>query len=146
MRAAAWLALPGNLEKKRDDEARRRKNPEYRERARAHYAKPEIKERVRAYKAKQSTKYCALRRARKRNAPGCWSADDIFALLEKQDGQCPGCGAEIDFAPFEIDHIMPLARGGSNWPHNLQLLCPTCNRAKGNKTMDEWRSAVEAIS
>lgn len=31
---------------------------------------------------------------------------------------------------YELDHIEPLARGGSSWPRNLQLLCQPCNRRK----------------
>jgi hypothetical protein len=29
-----------------------------------------------------------------------------------------------------IDHVVPLARGGSNDPDNLALACPHCNRRK----------------
>ena len=31
---------------------------------------------------------------------------------------------------LEIDHVVPLARGGSNRLENLQLLCRDCNRRK----------------
>ena len=34
---------------------------------------------------------------------------------------------------FQIDHIIPLAEGGTNEEENLWLLCETCNRAKSNK-------------
>ena len=35
---------------------------------------------------------------------------------------------------FQIDHIIPLANGGTNKEENLWLLCESCNRAKSNKT------------
>jgi len=34
---------------------------------------------------------------------------------------------------LEIDHIIPIARGGTDDRHNLQTLCRTCNRRKGAK-------------
>lgn len=48
----------------------------------------------------------------------------IFA----RDGhRCVQCGAQ---PPLELDHIMPVSRGGSSEPENLQSLCVPCNRAK----------------
>ena len=38
------------------------------------------------------------------------------------------CGSREN---LEIDHVVPLARGGSNRLENLQLLCQDCNRRKG---------------
>lgn len=35
---------------------------------------------------------------------------------------------------FEIDHIYPLAKGGSNFKENKQNLCQTSNREKADKT------------
>ena len=35
---------------------------------------------------------------------------------------------------FQIDHIIPLAKGGTNDEENLWLVCDTCNRAKSDKT------------
>lgn len=35
---------------------------------------------------------------------------------------------------FQIDHITPLAEGGTSEEENLWLLCETCNRAKSDKT------------
>ncbi len=35
---------------------------------------------------------------------------------------------------FQIDHIIPIAKGGTNDEENLWLVCETCNRAKSDKT------------
>ncbi|MFZ1708665.1 MAG: HNH endonuclease signature motif containing protein [Anaerolineae bacterium] len=37
-------------------------------------------------------------------------------------------------ARLEVEHIIPLAKGGVNTESNLWLACPLCNRAKGEKT------------
>jgi hypothetical protein len=37
-------------------------------------------------------------------------------------------------ARLEIEHITPLAKGGTNEESNLWLACPICNRYKGDKT------------
>jgi hypothetical protein len=37
-------------------------------------------------------------------------------------------------ARLEIEHIVPLAKGGSSEEDNLWLACPLCNRYKGDKT------------
>jgi hypothetical protein len=37
-------------------------------------------------------------------------------------------------ARLEIEHIIPIARGGSNDEANLWLSCPICNRYKSDKT------------
>jgi 5-methylcytosine-specific restriction endonuclease McrA len=79
----------------------------------------------------------AMRRA---NPPeGKFTPDDIEMIFERQDGECAAFDCLADLSEgFEIDHIHPIAKGGSNWPSNLQLLCLFCNRSKGYKTMQEW--------
>ena len=49
---------------------------------------------------------------------------------------CRNCGVHAS-APgvvMHIDHVIPLAEGGTNALSNLQLLCAKCNLAKGKKT------------
>lgn len=59
-------------------------------------------------------------------------------LLESHDGTCFYCAQASDF--FEIDHIVPVARGGSDHYDNLVVACRTCNRSKGAKLITEWRA------
>lgn len=35
--------------------------------------------------------------------------------------------------PFTVDHVVPLAKGGSDDPGNLALACFHCNRGKGDR-------------
>jgi 5-methylcytosine-specific restriction endonuclease McrA len=51
----------------------------------------------------------------------------------------------LDPKSFTIDHIVPLAKGGSDTLDNLQPCCRACNRAKSdthdvNPTWETWRT------
>lgn len=74
----------------------------------------------------------AARRARILQAEGSYSAMDISTLMRLQRQKCAVCHCDIS-ANYHIDHIKPLARGGSNYKSNLQLLCPPCNQVKSAK-------------
>lgn len=81
------------------------------------------------------------RRARKISAEGSHSASDIIEIFTAQRGFCANCKAKLfksGVKKFHVDHIMPLALGGSNWPSNLQCLCPPCNLSKSAKHPDVW--------
>ena len=58
-------------------------------------------------------------------------------LFGAQEGHCGGCRVMFPFGIFEVDHIIPRAKGGSDHRDNLQLLCPACNRAKSTGTQAE---------
>lgn len=51
------------------------------------------------------------------------------AAVEARDGRrCARCG--VVRARVEVDHVVPLSRGGENRLRNLQTLCVPCHRAK----------------
>jgi len=50
-------------------------------------------------------------------------------VWQRDKGRCVKCGCQ---ERLEYDHVIPLARGGSNTDRNIQLLCESCNRAKGS--------------
>lgn len=80
----------------------------------------------------------AKRRALILGSGGSYSAADVTALMQAQDGMCNVCRCSLD--EYHIDHVIPLSRGGINESSNLQLLCPTCNRSKGNKLPHEFEA------
>ncbi|WP_372697095.1 HNH endonuclease [Arthrobacter sp. JSM 101049] len=50
--------------------------------------------------------------------------------------QNPACGISVAAEPhllLEVDHILPVSKGGLSTPDNLQTLCWRCNRTKGAK-------------
>ena len=57
-------------------------------------------------------------------------------LFGRQEGVCNGCRTEFLFRIFEVDHIIPKSRGGTDHIDNLQLLCPSCNRIKGDRPQE----------
>ena len=81
------------------------------------------------------------RRARMRAAEGSYTHDDILRIYADQNEKCAYCGISIYWHipnDIHIDHILPLARGGSNYPDNLACSCASCNLEKGDKTISEW--------
>jgi 5-methylcytosine-specific restriction endonuclease McrA len=53
-----------------------------------------------------------------------------LVVLERGDGVCGICGEDVDPFEFDVDHIVPLARGGLHNYENAQATHPSCNRAK----------------
>jgi len=80
------------------------------------------------------------RRARKANANGTHTAEQVKARFDYYGNKCIYCGSEED---LQIEHRIPLARGGSDWPANLAPACGPCNRSKGTKTEAEFKKLLE---
>ena len=60
-------------------------------------------------------------------------------LLLKWSYRCAYCHtAATSTNRWEIDHIVPRSRGGSDRPSNLALSCHACNSAKGDRTAEEF--------
>ncbi|MCC5617546.1 HNH endonuclease [Nostoc sp. CHAB 5836] len=57
-------------------------------------------------------------------------------LLEKWGRKCAYCGVEN--IPFEVEHIHPKSKGGSDRVSNLALACHNCNQAKGNRDIKDF--------
>lgn len=76
------------------------------------------------YLITKDTKYLNIR---------TFTDNDKRVVYEKQKGICPHCGNHFEFEEMEGDHITPWSEGGHTNIDNLQMLCKTCNRRKGNK-------------
>ena len=64
-------------------------------------------------------------------------------LAQFQEYRCMFCGVRRKLPSFQIDHVNPVVRGGSNETSNLQLLCAPCNQRKGMQTNEEFYSRYQ---
>ena len=58
-------------------------------------------------------------------------------VFKRDNYRCKECGATNKETTLEIDHIIPVSKGGTNDINNLQTLCKACNRAKSATIWDE---------
>ena len=57
------------------------------------------------------------------------------AVLVRDGGRCRNCRRSIN---LEIDHIVPVSKGGKTEESNLQTLCRRCNRRKWKKLVPRF--------
>ena len=72
----------------------------------------------------------------------------FFAVLKRDKWKCVYCREDLHYDDdweddnVEIDHKIPVSRGGSNEPDNLQATCGYCNARKGAKTHEEYLAYI----
>lgn len=75
--------------------------------------------------------------AKRRAAVGKLPKNIVEVLLVKQNGLCACCGLPLA-GKYHLDHIIPVAKGGSNTEDNVHLLLPKCNQQKYTLTFEEF--------
>lgn len=85
--------------------------------------------------------YTAERRARVKNAEGQHTADDILLQIKSQKRKCWWCGCKLTDS-YEVDHLTPLNRGGTNWPNNIVISCKHCNTSRQDRLPHEWSNRL----
>ena len=58
-----------------------------------------------------------------------------FEIFKRDGFKCQYCGNTINESVLEVDHIVPVAEGGSNDEENLITSCFDCNRGKGARDL-----------
>lgn len=64
--------------------------------------------------------------------------------VKEFDNTCAYCGQKPDEGELlEIEHLIPLSRGGYHRIENVVPACPTCNKKKGQMTYEEFISGQD---
>jgi 5-methylcytosine-specific restriction endonuclease McrA len=133
-------ADPARNEKTKDSMRMKRLNAAYveaeRQRDRERYARNPIPHRQKSRQyaidnPEVAATHARNRRARIKQSEGEHTKDEIEDLRIRQKHKCASCGTSTKKS-YDVDHIIPISKGGSNSISNLQILCPTCNRQKNN--------------
>lgn len=81
-----------------------------------------------------------------------------FEVLRRDEHTCRYCGAKAPDTTIEVDHVIPLALGGTDLPENLVTACSDCNAGKSstapdqatvedvNETALKWQAAMRQAS
>lgn len=63
-------------------------------------------------------------------------------IYRKSNGFCCLCGEFVDYEDYTVDHIVPLAKGGTNDISNLQCTCRVCNSIKTDVLPNEFMDKI----
>lgn len=66
-----------------------------------------------------------------------FGAPEWEAMKRRHGSRCAYCGARSD--SLEMDHVIPISRGGRHAIANILPACASCNRRKSAMLLVEWR-------
>lgn len=77
---------------------------------------------------------CTLRQYNEKNQRKLMTKKLREEIMERDNYTCQCCGKYMpDTVGLQIDHIVPVSKGGKSVPSNLQVLCSVCNAKKSDK-------------
>lgn len=65
----------------------------------------------------------------------------VREMYESQDGRCAYCEQKLN-GKYEVEHMQPLSRGGTDAWDNICVSCVSCNRRKRAKTAEEYMNSL----
>ena len=86
------------------------------------------------------------RAARETNIRNPLSREMRLTVFTRDGFRCRSCGYQAHDSRgrrLHVDHIVPVALGGTNNLDNLQTLCDLCNIKKSDKLPDEFKTALQ---
>lgn len=100
-------------------------------------AKSRLAELVKAYRDELGSEYRKWR-PKPNNRPGV-KPRVRFRILQRDGFRCHYCGAGPEQDRLVVDHVVPVAKGGSDDDDNLVTACATCNSGKADLELESAR-------
>lgn len=79
------------------------------------------------------------------------SADTADMYKRRDGGRCHLCKGEIDNHAggngdflISLDHLEPVSKGGLDYPSNIRAAHQTCNKGRGNRSVDDYQNLLIA--
>ena len=69
-----------------------------------------------------------------------------FEILQRDRFRCQYCGASANETTLEVDHIVPVSKGGSDDDSNLITACWECNSGKSATELDDDTVRIMRLS
>jgi len=124
----------------------------FRAHGRAKYWKNPEKGRIAcAAYAKKYPEKCVARVAKRRaRMAAVRTSEDAATLIFRLKNQakkirCHWCGRRLTSSTLEIDHIIPISKGGAHEADNLCASCKSCNTSKGDRALKDWHKKGQQI-
>ena len=77
------------------------------------------------------------RRAKRYGVP--YEHVNRLKVFERDRWRCKLCGAKVKQSTAELDHILPLSKGGGHTYTNTQCSCRPCNQSKKDRPLGQTR-------
>ena len=74
-----------------------------------------------------------------------FTKEERMKIYRKTKGHCYLCGEFVDFDSYEIEHKVPLSKGGTNELSNLFCSCHTCNLIKHDIYPEDFMEKISKI-
>lgn len=74
-----------------------------------------------------------------------YTPEERAMTYRKTKGHCYLCGEFVDFPSFEIEHKVPISKGGADEPSNWYCSCHTCNSIKQSILPRDFMNKITEI-
>ncbi len=115
----------------------RQENPEYDRQWRKNNAAKK-RQLLREWQKNNRNRVRGYEHARRARMAGAFADCQRFSqeFIRSVYKSCLKCGS---LAELEIDHVIPLSKGGTSTIGNYQILCRSCNASKNNRDFTDYR-------
>lgn len=72
--------------------------------------------------------------------------EDVYAALLRTNFHCTYCNAKLKNTDWQLDHVVPISKGGVTSVMNITPACKVCNMMKGSLPLQQFILWCERIT